>query len=943
MNKMMLRNAITGFSGLLLLAGLYGSSRYNYLLFHSLAEFFSIIIACGIFMVTWNCRRYLDNQYLLFIGIAYLFIGMLDLAHTFTYKGMNLLHGFDANAPTQLWIAARYLESLTLLAAPLTLRRRINTAAYLVGYALIVLFLLAAILYWRIFPDCFLESTAGLTPFKRISEYIIILILLISGTVLLNHRRRFNPNVLVLLLTAIGITALSELLFTTYASVYGLSNMLGHFLKILSFYLIYRAIIQTGLSEPFELLFRELHKSKEWLQTTIKSIGEAVITADTAGHVTFMNETAEDLTGCRSAESLGRPVSEIVRIAHEKNRSPLSDPVADILRSTKTPRGTGHRVLLRKNGDDIPIENSGAPIRDTEGQALGVVLVLRDITKQKHAAALLEKSSERLEILAKVSETLLRAENPLKIVREICRLVMAHLDCQFFFNYIVQMPGQLLQLNASAGIPEETAAEIRELEFGVAVCGCVAREVERIIVEDIQDGDDPRAQLVKSFGVQAYCCHPLLAQGKLLGTLSFGTRTRPRFAENEITLMKSVADLVAVAVQRLQTETELLRLNDTLLQQVAERSRLAEDRARQLQALSVELIEAEEQERQRIAQVLHDDLQQTLAAAKLHLQLAYENLPPEPMLEKVERMLVESIHTARRLSHELSPPMLHHSDMFAALQWLAGQMNERFGLQIRLETDTHTRFEYEPLKRFLFRATQELLFNVVKHAGVKAAQILLSEANGKFVITVSDEGRGFDPEILQSASVKTGLGLVSLRERLSAIGGDFTIESAPGKGSRFSLSVPLGVAKIEAPQTAAAVRQPHPATGQRKTGDTRVLFVDDHKVMRKGLIGLFSEQPDIRVVGEAADGYEAIEQVRRLMPDVVVMDVSMPKMDGIEATRQIKSQWPAVRIIGLSMHEDEQITSKLHEVGADGFVKKTASSAELLKAIYGLTGEKERL
>jgi DNA-binding NarL/FixJ family response regulator len=118
-------------------------------------------------------------------------------------------------------------------------------------------------------------------------------------------------------------------------------------------------------------------------------------------------------------------------------------------------------------------------------------------------------------------------------------------------------------------------------------------------------------------------------------------------------------------------------------------------------------------------------------------------------------------------------------------------------------------------------------------------------------------------------------------------------------------------------------------------GGIRVLFVDDHHVMRQGLIRLMSGQPVIQVVGEAADGQEAVEQVRGLSPDVVVMDVSMPVMDGIEATRRIKAKWPAVRVIGLSMYDDEQISQEMRTAGAEAVISKTASPAELLKAIYG--------
>ena len=114
-----------------------------------------------------------------------------------------------------------------------------------------------------------------------------------------------------------------------------------------------------------------------------------------------------------------------------------------------------------------------------------------------------------------------------------------------------------------------------------------------------------------------------------------------------------------------------------------------------------------------------------------------------------------------------------------------------------------------------------------------------------------------------------------------------------------------------------------------------MLFVDDHKVMRQGLIRLIGTQPGIIVAGEASNGKKAIERVRQLKPDVVVMDVSMPEMDGIEATRHIKAQWPKVRVIGLSMVEDEHITKTMIDAGAEAFVSKTASSTELLKAIYG--------
>ena len=121
--------------GILILLGLYFTNLYSYLLFHSFVEVFSIIVAICIFMVVWNSRKLLDNNYLLFIGIAYLFVGGMDLIHTLAYKGIGVFQGYDANLPTQLWIAARYLEGISFLIAPLFLIRPLNVNFVFLGYS----------------------------------------------------------------------------------------------------------------------------------------------------------------------------------------------------------------------------------------------------------------------------------------------------------------------------------------------------------------------------------------------------------------------------------------------------------------------------------------------------------------------------------------------------------------------------------------------------------------------------------------------------------------------------------------------------------------------------------------------------------------------------------------------------------------------------------------
>ena len=167
---------VTAVPGVLILLGLYVTSVYNYLLFHSIVEIFSIIVACGIFMLAWNSRRFHENNYLLFLGIAYLFIAGIDSLHTFSYKGMGIFKGYGTDLPTQFWIAARYMESLSLLMAPLFFRRKLETNTVFIIYASIFFLIIGSIFFWNIFPTCFVEGT-GLTPFKKVSECIISLIL----------------------------------------------------------------------------------------------------------------------------------------------------------------------------------------------------------------------------------------------------------------------------------------------------------------------------------------------------------------------------------------------------------------------------------------------------------------------------------------------------------------------------------------------------------------------------------------------------------------------------------------------------------------------------------------------------------------------------------------------------------------------------------------------
>ena len=237
---------------LFLLVSLYAVSITGYVLFHSLAEIFAIVISCATFTLIWNTRRFLNTDYLLCVGIALLAASVINSVHTLSYKGMGVFVGQDANMPTQLWIARRYLESIALLAALLFVRRKLNPVVALVAFGGITALLLAAV-FGHVFPAAYIEGV-GLTPFKKGSEYVIAGLFLAAAYGLYRRSVYFEPDVSRALVWSLVIAAGAELIFTLYVGVYDLPNRLGHFLTIVSYYLIYVAIVKTGIVRPYALV-----------------------------------------------------------------------------------------------------------------------------------------------------------------------------------------------------------------------------------------------------------------------------------------------------------------------------------------------------------------------------------------------------------------------------------------------------------------------------------------------------------------------------------------------------------------------------------------------------------------------------------------------------------------------------------------------------------------
>jgi PAS domain S-box-containing protein len=418
---------------------------------------------------------------------------------------------------------------------------------------------------------------------------------------------------------------------------------------------------------------------------------------------------------------------------------------------------------------------------------------------------------------------------------------------------------------------------------------------------------------------------------------------------------KDAVALYRVAITDITTrkvmEDALKHSRDELELRVKERTRelsqtvlKLHERSEQLRRMTVLLTLAEQRERQRLSGILHDGLQQILVGAKYRLAFIDRDSDVHQAANEVAEIIDDAIETSRSLTAELSPPVLLTGNFVAALEWLANWMKNKHGLDVNLVVHRRIKPLITEANLLLFQAVRELLFNVVKHSGVKSARTEVDQIDGQIIVKLEDGGAGFDVSQIQIKKGESGgTGLLSIQERISYIGGSLKIDSALGRGSRFTLIAPIpkfsGEAEWEAKEKQARISvmiapelepEPMPARAIKRI---RIMLVDDHLVMRQGLAGLLRGEPDFEIVGEASDGDSAVNLARDIRPDIILMDISMPGMDGVQATRIIHQELRQTCVIGLSMFQEPEREAAIREAGAVGYITKSGPAEAVIEAI----------
>jgi PAS domain S-box-containing protein len=385
---------------------LFAARSYNYLLFHLLVELVTISFSFTIFLLVWNARTFIENNYIKVVGVGYSACAGIDFIHSLAFKGMNIFIGYDANLPTEMWIAARYLQALCLVAAPFAIRRKVTNEGLVAVFFLLSAMLMASI-FNGIFPDCYREGI-GLTPFKIGSEFVIVGLIILSIGLLRCKRDHFNSTTYKLLIASSVSAVCAELAFTAYIGVYDFANMVGHIFKIFSFYLVYRAIFVTGILIPYSLIFKEMLHKEKLLNEAYSSIQQQVQDQTKELHIILENapigiskiiDRKQVLVNKKTVDLFQYSKEEMENQTTRK-LYPSDEAYEKLGRDAYPAIAQGHtfetvQELFRKDGARLLIRYVGQAL-DPADMSKGTIWLLEDITERKQAEVKLLESQQQL-------------------------------------------------------------------------------------------------------------------------------------------------------------------------------------------------------------------------------------------------------------------------------------------------------------------------------------------------------------------------------------------------------------------------------------------------------------------------------------------------------------------------------------------------------------------
>ena len=632
-----------------------------------------------------------------------------------------------------------------------------------------------------------------------------------------------------------------------------------------------------------------------------------------------LSAQAREIFGVPDEASYGH--EDLRSLLHPDDRQRARDTVARAVAARKD-YDIEYRLNPRE-GESRWIAVRGRGIYDDDGHLLRMHGVVQDVHERREVEEGLRQQSDRMRLLWEAAAVLLTTEEPDSMIRRLFSKIAPHFGLDTYFNFMVDESGQFLRLESCAGIPDVVANSIRRLEFGQAICGAVAVSREPITATCIQQSDDPRVQLVKGFGIQVYACNPLLAGDRLLGTLSFASRTRETFDPDELEFLKTICHYVTAAYDRLR-----------LIRQLRDADRKKDDF---IALLAHEL-------RNPLAPI-RNGLQVIRLADNDRDTLAWAREMMDRQLSHMVRLIDDLLDMSRinRNKMELRRARVSLTEVVASAVETARPQLDAAGHELIIALPAAVVILDADLTR-LAQVFSNLLTNSAKYTPAGGRIWLSAErANGQIVVSVRDTGIGipanahptiFDmfsqvDRTVERNSGGLGIGLALVKGLVEMHGGTVAVASdGEGEGTTFTVTLPE--AERSASDEAALSEVSVPG------GSRRILIVDDSHDGARSLAEMLRRLGN--EVDTAHDGLAAVATAETFRPDVILMDVGMPLLNGLDATRRIRQQpWGrAVRIVALTGWGQENDRERSRAAGCDGHLVKPVELTDLQKMLRHL-------
>jgi diguanylate cyclase (GGDEF)-like protein/PAS domain S-box-containing protein len=512
-------------------------SQTHFLLFHTLVELFAVVVAIISAIVAWHTYALAKNQFLLLLGCGYFFIGGLDLAHTLTFKGLPFLDNNSGNMSLQFWIIARIFEAVLLLIAPLFINSAFRPRNLIIVLAGTMFLLCCAIIYnWL--PAFFIEGR-GLTLTKVILEYVVMILLVGALFTFWQAKQQIETGNLVLINISIVLTIFAEYSLTLYSDFNGSMLVIGHMLKLLSYWAIYVVLIESSLRQPFLSLARDAN--------TYDAVPDETIVVDRDGYIRQVNEAVR--------RNLGHQVNAIGSRCHDLQHDPdIAEKDCEICRCIAAGEALTHSEFLIKRDQqwfDVVLS------RIKHGSSsLAMVHVRRNITLAKDAQARSQIFNRLYTVLSHTNKAIAGATTRQMMFTDICDIAVRHGG--FKMSWIGLVNNHIIKPQVHAG---DESGYLKTIEIRVddsalarGPVGQAAKSNQVRCVNNTKTDPDfaPWSDAAEQRGYEALAAVPLSINNKVVGIYAIYSELPDAFDDKMISLLESLGRDIGTAMLRLQ-------------------------------------------------------------------------------------------------------------------------------------------------------------------------------------------------------------------------------------------------------------------------------------------------------------------------------------------------------------------------------------------------------